>query len=50
MVTEKLLGNHSRTNLAGFLKIKLRASGLRVVYQLRRTEDGNAGDRYRCPC
>ena len=28
----------SRTNLAGFLKIKLRASGLRVVYQLRRTE------------
>lgn len=35
---EKTLGNHSRTNLAGFLKIKLRASGLRVVYQLRRTE------------
>ena len=34
----KTLGNHSRTNLAGFLKIKLRASGLRVVYQLRRTE------------
>lgn len=34
----KALGNHSRTNLAGFLKIKLRASGLRVVYQLRRTE------------
>lgn len=34
----KTLGNHSRTNLAEFLKIKLRASGLRVVYQLRRTE------------
>ena len=34
----KTLGNHSRTNLAGFLKIKLRASGLRVIYQLRRTE------------
>ena len=31
----KTLGNHSRTNLAGFLKIKLRASGLRVIYQLR---------------
>ena len=34
----KALGNHNSTNLAGFLKIKLRASGLRVVYQLRRTE------------
>lgn len=34
----KTLGNHRSTNLAGFLKIKLRASGLRVVYQLRRTE------------
>lgn len=34
----KALGNHRSTNLAGFLKIKLRASGLRVVYQLRRTE------------
>ena len=34
----KALGNHNSTNLAGFLKIKLRASGLRVVYQLHRTE------------
>ena len=34
----KPLGNHSGTNLAGLLKIKLRAAGLRVVYQLRRTE------------
>ena len=31
----KPLGNHSNANLAGLLKIKLRASGLRVVYQLR---------------
>ncbi len=34
----KLLGNHSSTNLAGLLKIQLRSVGLRVVYQLRRTE------------
>lgn len=34
----KPLGNHNGANLAGFLKIKLRSSGLRVVYQLRRTE------------
>ena len=34
----KPLGNHSSTNLAGLLKIKLRSAGLRVVYQLRRTE------------
>ena len=34
----KPLGNHSGNNLAGLLKIKLRSSGLRVVYQLRRTE------------
>lgn len=34
----KPLGNHSSTSLAGLLKIKLRATGLRVVYQLRRTE------------
>ena len=32
----KPLGNHSSTNLAGLLKIKLRSAGLRVVYQLRR--------------
>ena len=34
----KPLGNHNGTNLAGLLKIKLRSAGLRVVYQLRRTE------------
>lgn len=34
----KPLGNHSGTSLAGLLKIKLRSAGLRVVYQLRRTE------------
>ena len=34
----KSLGNHSNANLAGLLKIKLRASGLRVVYQLQRVE------------
>ena len=34
----KYLGNHNSSKLAGFLKIKLRASGLRVVYQLRRIE------------
>ena len=30
----KPLGNHSSTNLAGLLKIKLRSAGLRIVYQL----------------
>ena len=34
----KPLGNHNNSNLAGFLKIRLRASGLRIVYQLRCTE------------
>lgn len=34
----KSLGNHNGKNLAGLLKIKLRSSGLRVVYQLCRTE------------
>jgi len=34
----KPLGNHNSTNLAGLLKIKLRSAGLRIVYQLRRTE------------
>lgn len=34
----KPLGSHSSTSLAGLLKIKLRSAGLRVVYQLRRTE------------
>ena len=31
----KPLGNHSST---GLMKIKLRSAGLRIVYQLRRTE------------
>ena len=30
----KPLGNKNRTNLSGFLKIKLRGAGLRMVYQL----------------
>lgn len=34
----KPLGNHNGTSLAGLMKIKLRSAGLRVVYQLRRTE------------
>ena len=32
----KPLGNHTPSNLSGLLKIKLRAHGLRVVYQLIR--------------
>ncbi len=35
----KPLGNHSSTNLAGFMKIKLRSAGLRVVYQLVKVEN-----------
>ena len=35
----KLLGNKSSTNLTGFLKIKLRGAGLRIVYQLIRQGD-----------
>lgn len=35
----KPLGNQNGNNLAGFLKIKLRAAGLRVVYKLQRTEN-----------
>jgi mRNA interferase RelE/StbE len=34
----KPLGNQSGSSLSGFLKIKLRAAGLRVVYKLQRTE------------
>ena len=34
----KSLGNYGSTWLAGLLKIKLRAAGLRVVYKLQRTE------------
>lgn len=35
----KPLGNKSGTNLAGFLKVKLRGAGLRIVYQLVRKDD-----------
>lgn len=35
----KLLGNKNNTNLSGFLKIKLRGAGLRIVYKLVRMED-----------
>ena len=34
----KPLGNHHGLNLTGFLKIKLKDSGLRIVYMLVRTE------------
>ena len=34
----KPLGNHNKTSLAGFLKVKLRGAGLRIVYKLIRTE------------
>ena len=34
----KPLGNKGGTDLSGLLKIKLRASGIRIVYQLVRTE------------
>lgn len=34
----KPLGNHSATKLAGFLKVKLKAAGIRIVYKLIRTE------------
>ena len=34
----KPLGSRNRTNLSGFLKIKLKGAGLRVVYQLVRHE------------
>ena len=34
----KSLGNYGSTGVAGLLKIKLRAAGLRVVYKLQRTE------------
>jgi mRNA interferase RelE/StbE len=35
----KPLGNKSETNLSGFLKIKLKSSGLRIVYKLQRIEN-----------
>ena len=34
----KPLGNHAKTKLAGLLKIKLKTSGIRVVYKLIRTD------------
>ena len=34
----KPLGNKNSTNLTGFLKIKLRGEGIRIVYKLIRTE------------
>lgn len=34
----KLLGNHSKSKLAGLLKIKLKQSGLRIVYQIIRNK------------
>lgn len=35
----KILGNKNNTNLSGFLKVKLRGAGLRIVYQLIRRDD-----------
>ena len=35
----KRLGNKDNTQLAGFLKVKLRGAGLRIVYQLIREKD-----------
>lgn len=35
----KWLGNKSGRNLSGFLKVKLRGPGLRIVYQLLRIEN-----------
>ena len=34
----KPLGNHQQIKLAGFLKVKLKGAGLRIVYKLIRTE------------
>lgn len=34
----KPLGNHSGTRLSGFLKIKLKDAGIRIVYKVIRTE------------
>lgn len=35
----KPLGNKNNMNLSGFLKVKLRGAGLRIVYQLVQHED-----------
>ncbi len=34
----KPLGSASTTNLSGFMKVKLRSSGLRIVYKIVRAE------------
>ena len=34
----KPLGNRTTTKLSGFMKLKLRGAGLRIVYKLIRTE------------
>lgn len=34
----KSLGNHNSSNLKGLLKIKLKNSGLRIVYSLKRID------------
>lgn len=34
----KPLGNKMGSNLSGFLKVKIRSAGLRIVYKLIRTE------------
>ena len=34
----KPLGNHTSAKLAGLFKVKLKAAGIRIVYQLIRTE------------
>lgn len=35
----KPLGNQSNSSLAGLMKIKLKSSGLRIVYKLEKHED-----------
>ena len=35
----KVLGNKGRNNLTGLLKVKLKSSGLRIVYKLEKTEN-----------
>lgn len=35
----KLLGNKNGSSLSGFLKVRLRGAGLRIVYQLVRQEN-----------
>ena len=34
----KPLGNHTTSKLAGLLKVKLKAAGIRIVYKLIRTD------------